>query len=103
MSILTKLSCCDGFFQSLANITTGTIVVISLYFFVIREQNKQQSAMDSINSSITPGVEVEMESGQRGKIISIYENLAIIELAGSGQKIYANRKSITKINVDATS
>jgi preprotein translocase subunit YajC len=71
-------------------------LVVIFYFFLIRPQMKRQKEHKSLVGSLQKGDEVQTEGGLMGKVTSLGDNLASLEIA-PGVEIKIRRTSISAV------
>ncbi len=71
-------------------------LVVILYFFMIRPQMKRQKDHKKLVESLAKGDEVQTEGGMMGKVVSLGENFAKVEVS-DGVVLTIRRQSIAAV------
>ena len=70
------------------------------YFLLIRPQQKRAKQHRELVSALKSGDQIVTAGGMHGKVVSVEETTATIEIA-TGVKVKMNRTSITEVKGDA--
>ena len=84
-------------------ITIGLIVVmlVVMYFFVMRPQKKQEKETKNMRDSLKVGDEITTIGGIIGKVISVKEETVMIETGHDRTKIRILKSAISRVDVKA--
>ena len=84
-------------------ITFGLIAVmlVVMYFFVMRPQKKQEKETKNMRDSIKVGDEITTIGGIIGKVISVKEETVMIETGHDRTKIRILKSAISRVDVKA--
>ncbi len=81
-------------------IIMGVLLVV-MYFFMIRPQKKQEKEIQSMRNNLQVGDEITTIGGIIGKIISIKEETCLIESSGDKTKIRILKSAVKCVDVKA--
>ena len=84
-------------------ITIGLIVVmlVVMYFFVMRPQKKQEKETKNMRESLKVGDEITTIGGIIGKVISVKEETVMIETGHDRTKIRILKSAVSRVDVKA--
>ena len=77
------------------------LMIVAMYFFMIRPQKKQEKETKSMLDSLQVGDEITTIGGIIGKIISIKEETIMIETGHDRTKIRLLKTAVRKVDVKA--
>ena len=81
-------------------IMIGVLLVV-MYFFMIRPQKKQEREIQSMRNNLQVGDEITTIGGIIGKIISIKEETLLLETSGDKTKIRILKSAVKCVDVKA--
>lgn len=73
------------------------LIVVIMYFFMIRPQVKKQKAEAKFRSEIQKGDKVITLGGIHAKVLEVHEDTLLIQAEGGSSKFKINKTSIAKI------
>ncbi|MDG1849029.1 MAG: preprotein translocase subunit YajC [Flavobacteriales bacterium] len=73
------------------------LIVVIMYFFMIRPQVKKQKAEAKYRAEIQKGDKVVTIGGIHGKILEVNEDTLLIQAEGGTSKLKINKSAISKI------
>jgi len=73
------------------------LIVVIMYFFMIRPQVKKQKAEAKYRAEIQKGDKVVTIGGIHGKILEVSEDTLLIQADGGTSKLKINKSAISKI------
>ena len=84
----------------------GTIIMVvlmlvAMYFFMIRPQKKQEKEINEMRNNIRVGDEITTIGGIIGKVVSIKEETVMIETGHDRTKIRLLKSAIKTVDVRA--
>ena len=84
-------------------ISIGMIVLmlVAMYFLMIRPQKKQEKAQNDMRNSLQVGDEITTIGGIIGKIVSIKEETLVLETSRDGTKIRILKSAVRNVDVKA--
>ncbi|MBE6643627.1 MAG: preprotein translocase subunit YajC [Clostridia bacterium] len=77
------------------------LIVVFMYFFMIRPQKKQDREIQEMRNNLQVGDEITTIGGIIGKIISIKEETCLIETSGDKTKIRILKSAVKVVDVKA--
>lgn len=77
------------------------LIVVFMYFFMIRPQKKQDREIQEMRNNLQVGDEITTIGGIIGKIISIKEETCLIESSGDKTKIRILKSAVKVVDVKA--
>ena len=81
------------------------LMVVVLYFLMIRPQNKKEKKAQEMRNSIEVGDGITTIGGLVGRVASIKEDTFVLETGSDGVKVRMKRwaiQSVEKLNMDGT-
>ena len=87
--------------QQLISLAPLLILIIAMYFLMIRPQRKKDKQIQEMRSSLQVGDEIVTIGGIIGRVVSIKDDTVVIETASDHSKIRMARWSIQQ-NITAT-
>lgn len=88
-------------FASIGSIVLIVVMLIALYFFMIRPQKKQEKQQNEMRNSLQVGDEITTIGGIIGKVVSIKEETVTIETSHDRTKIRILRSAVRSVDVKA--
>ena len=88
-------------FTSIGSIVLIGVMLIALYFFMIRPQKKQEKQQNAMRNSLQVGDEITTIGGIIGKVVSIKEETVTIETSHDRTKIRILKSAIKTVDVKA--
>ena len=88
-------------FASIGSIVLIVVMLIALYFFMIRPQKKQEKQQNEMRNSLQVGDEITTIGGIIGKVVSIKEETCVIETSRDGTKIRILKSAVSRVDVKA--
>ena len=88
-------------FASIGSIVLIVVMLIALYFFMIRPQKKQEKQQNEMRNSLQVGDEITTLGGIIGKVVSIKEETVTIETSHDRTKIRILRSAVRSVDVKA--
>lgn len=84
-------------------ITMGLLVVmlVAMYFFMIRPQKKQEKETANMRNNLTVGDEITTIGGIIGKVVSIKDETCVIETTKDRTHIRILKSAISRVDVKA--
>ena len=84
-------------------ITMGLLVVmlVAMYFIMIRPQKKREKAEAAMRNNLAVGDEITTIGGIIGKVVSIKEETCVIESAHDRTKIRILKSAVSRVDVKA--
>lgn len=77
------------------------VMLVVLYFFMIRPQKKQEKETNAMRNALQVGDEVTTIGGIIGKVVSIKEETCLIETGHDRTKIRILKSAIRSVDVKA--
>ncbi|WP_440881742.1 preprotein translocase subunit YajC [Tenacibaculum sp. C7A-26P2] len=81
--------------NSIMNMLPFILMIVVLYFFMIRPQMARQKKEKKFHSSVKKGIKVVTSSGIHGKIVDINDNDNTVSIETSAGKIKFERSAIS--------
>ena len=88
-------------FASIGSIVLIGVMLVSLYFFMIRPQKKQEKQQNEMRNSLQVGDEITTIGGIIGKVVSIKEETVTIETSHDRTKIRILKSAVRSVDVKA--
>ena len=88
-------------FQSIGSILIIGVMLVALYFFMIRPQKKQEKQQNEMRNSLQVGDEITTIGGIIGKVVSIKEETVTIETSHDRTKIRILKSAVRTVDVKA--
>ena len=88
-------------FASIGSIVLIGVMLVALYFFMIRPQKKQEKQQNEMRNSLQVGDEITTIGGIIGKVVSIKEETVTIETSHDRTKIRILRSAVRSVDVKA--
>ena len=77
------------------------LILVGMYFLVIRPQKKQEKETNNMRNSLSVGDEITTIGGIIGKIVSIKEETVMIETGHDRTKIRILKSAVRNVDVKA--
>lgn len=77
------------------------ILLVVMYFFMIRPQKKQEKQIMDMRNNLQVGDEITTIGGIIGKIVSIKEETVLLETSGNKTKIRILKSAVKVVDVKA--
>ena len=77
------------------------LILVGMYFLVIRPQKKQEKETNNMRNSLAVGDEITTIGGIIGKIVSIKEETVMIETGHDRTKIRILKSAVRNVDVKA--
>ena len=77
------------------------LVLVAMYFFMIRPQKKQEQEQNNMRNNLAVGDEITTIGGIIGKIVSIKEETCVIETTHERTKIRILKSAVSRVDVKA--
>ncbi len=87
----------SGWAQILPLIISFGLLAVVFYFFILRPQKKQQRETQQMRDSITRGDIVVTAGGIVGMVITVKEDMVLLESSGDKTKIQLQKWAISSI------
>ena len=87
--------------ESLGTFLMIPILLVVLYFFMIRPQKKQEKEVNAMRNSLQVGDEITTIGGIIGRIVSIKEETCVIETGHDRTKIRILKSAVRCVDVKA--
>ena len=87
--------------QSIGSILIIGVMLVALYFFMIRPQKKQEKQQNEMRNSLQVGDEITTIGGIIGKVVSIKEETVTIETSHDRTKIRILKSAVRTVDVKA--
>lgn len=87
--------------ESLGTFLMIPILLLVLYFFMIRPQRKQEKEVNAMRNSLQVGDEITTIGGIIGRIVSIKEETCMIETGHDRTKIRILKSAVRCVDVKA--
>jgi preprotein translocase subunit YajC len=94
--ILTDAAATEG--SMIASFLPLVLIIVFFYFFLIRPQRKRDKETQQMRNSIEVGDEIVTIGGIIGTVVSIREDMLVIETAGDRCKIRLARWAVQQNN-----
>ena len=91
----------DGVAGSWGSLILMGVLLVVMYFFMIRPQKKQEKEIQNMRNNLQVGDEITTIGGIIGKIISIKEETCLIETSGDKTKIRILKSAVKVVDVKA--
>lgn len=87
--------------QGLMSIGIIVVMLVAMYFFMIRPQKKQEREINNMRDNLQVGDEITTIGGIIGKIVSIKEETLMIETGHDRTKIRILKSAVRNVDVHA--
>lgn len=87
--------------QSIGPILIMLVVVVLMYFLMIRPQKKQEKEINEMRNNLKVGDEITTIGGIIGKVVSIKEETVMIETGHDRTKIRILKSAVRTVDVRA--
>ena len=87
--------------QGLMSIGIIVVMLVAMYFFMIRPQKKQEREINNMRDNLQVGDEITTIGGIIGKIVSIKEETLMIETGHDRTKIRILKTAVRNVDVHA--
>lgn len=87
--------------MNLLSIGMIVLMIVAMYFFMIRPQKKQEKQVKEMRDSLQVGDEITTIGGLIGKIVSIKDETLVMETSRDGTKIRILRSAVRCVDVPA--
>ncbi|MBR2432349.1 MAG: preprotein translocase subunit YajC [Clostridia bacterium] len=77
------------------------LMLVAMYFLMIRPQKKQEKAQNDMRNNLQVGDEITTIGGIIGKIVSIKEETLVLETSRDGTKIRILKSAVRNVDVKA--
>ena len=77
------------------------VMLVAMYFFMIRPQKKQEQEIQKMRNELQVGDEITTIGGIIGKIVSIKEETLVLETSRDGTKIRILKSAVRNVDVKA--
>ena len=81
---------------SLISLGMLVLLIVIMYFLMIRPQRKQQKAEDKMRSELQIGDEIITIGGIYGRIVSLKDDSIVIESSGDRSKLQVTRTAVAQ-------
>ena len=95
------LSTLDTILSSAGPILIMVVVLVGMYFLVLRPQKKQEKEVNDMRNNLKVGDEITTIGGIIGKIVSIKEETVMIETGHDRTKIRILKSAVRNVDVHA--
>ncbi len=95
------LGALDTILSSAGPILIMAVVLVGMYFLVIRPQKKQEKEINDMRNNLKVGDEITTIGGIIGKIVSIKDETVMIETGHDRTKIRILKSAIRNVDVHA--
>ena len=95
------LSTLDSILSSAGPILIMVVVLVGMYFLVLRPQKKQEKEINDMRNNLKVGDEITTIGGIIGKIVSIKEETVMIETGHDRTKIRILKSAVRNVDVHA--
>lgn len=95
------LSTLDTILSSAGPILIMVVVLVGMYFLVLRPQKKQEKEINDMRNNLKVGDEITTIGGIIGKIVSIKEETVMIETGHDRTKIRILKSAVRNVDVHA--
>ena len=89
------------FFEMYGSLILIGVLLVVMYFFMIRPQKKQEKQIMDMRNNLQVGDEITTIGGIIGKIISIKEETVLLETSGDKTKIRILKSAVKVVDVKA--
>ena len=89
------------FFEQWGSLIMIGVLLVVMYFFMIRPQKKQERDIQNMRNGLQVGDEITTIGGIIGKIISIKEETVLLETSGDKTKIRILKSAVKCVDVKA--
>ena len=89
------------FFEQWGSIIMIGVLLVVMYFFMIKPQKKQEKEIQNMRNGLQVGDEITTIGGIIGKIISIKEETVLLETSGDKTKIRILKNAVKCVDVKA--
>ncbi len=90
-----------GGWENIIGFVPIILVVVAMYFFMIRPQKKQEKEQNDMRNNLTVGDEITTIGGIIGKVVSIKEETCVIETTHERTKIRILKSAVSRVDVKA--
>ena len=87
--------------SSLISIGMIVLMLVAMYFLMIRPQKKQEKEQNDMRNNLQVGDEITTIGGIIGKIVSIKEETLVLETSRDGTKIRILKSAVRNVDVKA--
>lgn len=87
--------------SGLLSIGMIVLMLVAMYFLMIRPQKKQEKAQNDMRNNLQVGDEITTIGGIIGKIVSIKEETLVLETSRDGTKIRILKSAVRNVDVRA--
>ena len=87
--------------DSLVSIGIIVIMLVAMYFLMIKPQKKQEQEQNNMRNNLQVGDEITTIGGIIGKIVSIKEETLVLETSRDGTKIRILKTAVRNVDVKA--
>lgn len=87
--------------NSLISIGVIVVMLVAMYFLMIRPQKKQEQEQNNMRNNLQVGDEITTIGGIIGKIVSIKEETLVLETSRDGTKIRILKTAVRNVDVKA--
>lgn len=101
MNALAAMADAATFFANYGMLLILPVLLLVMYFFMIRPQKKQEKETNQMRNNLAVGDEVTTIGGIIGKVVSIKEETCVIETAHERTKIRILKTAISRVDVKA--
>ena len=91
----------DTILSSAGPILIMVVVLVGMYFLVLRPQKKQEKEINDMRNNLKVGDEITTIGGIIGKIVSIKEETVMIETGHDRTKIRILKSAVRNVDVHA--
>lgn len=98
---LLEASTTGGAGSSLISIGMIVLMLVAMYFLMIRPQKKQEKEQNDMRNNLQVGDEITTIGGIIGKIVSIKEETLVLETSRDGTKIRILKSAVRNVDVKA--
>ena len=95
------LSALNNILSSVGPILIMIVLVVGMYFLLIRPQKKQEKETNDMRNNLKVGDEITTMGGIIGKIVSIKEETVMIETGHDRTKIRILKSAVRNVDVHA--
>ena len=94
---------CNAAFDltSIAPLAIMALLFVSLYFFILRPQKKQEKETNDMRNNLKVGDEITTIGGIIGKVVSIKDETVMIETGHDRTKIRILKSAVRNVDVHA--
>ena len=87
--------------SSLISIGMIVLMLVAMYFLMIRPQKKQEKEQNNMRNNLQVGDEITTIGGIIGKIVSIKDETLVLETSRDGTKIRILKSAVRNVDVKA--